>query len=254
MSLIPSESYSFPDHFTTTVVPSRRPKKEERQAPADVRKAPLIVPLPNPAPQSAAKLQRNGSDVAVAPPNPALIRATAPPTRIPTPNVPKHAPAPILKNKPAAAARVPAMDPPPPVGSLVALVSTPPASNVIQMMPARATPEPVRKVQPAPAPIRPRPTPIVTTSQADFFELFAQNADETLAKRRRRMKFRRFIALESAAVAILLPLATVGVLYQPSNAALHWILNIFTIASAITAALIPILFYALTPTLPEIER
>jgi len=27
MSLIPSESHSFPDHFTSTVVPSRRPKK-----------------------------------------------------------------------------------------------------------------------------------------------------------------------------------------------------------------------------------
>src|ERR1044072_3088337 len=32
MSLIPSESYSFPDHFTTTVTPLRQPKAEKIEA------------------------------------------------------------------------------------------------------------------------------------------------------------------------------------------------------------------------------
>src|SRR6266478_7314283 len=39
MSLIPSESYSFPDHFTRAVTPSPKPKNEELEAP--VRKIPF---------------------------------------------------------------------------------------------------------------------------------------------------------------------------------------------------------------------
>ena len=60
--------------------------------------------------------------------------------------------------------------------------------------------------------------------------------------------------LTEIAVAILLPLATIGIMRHPSNAILTWILNISTIAAAFAAALIPILFYAATPTLPEIDR
>src|SRR5438477_12657252 len=39
MSLIPSESYSFPDHFMRTVTPSPKPTNEEPEAP--VRKIPF---------------------------------------------------------------------------------------------------------------------------------------------------------------------------------------------------------------------
>jgi hypothetical protein len=106
----------------------------------------------------------------------------------------------------------------------------------------------------APAIPKRRPQPTVTTSQPDFFELFAQNGDRTLAARRRKMKMRRFIVYESIAVAILLPLATIGIVRHPSSVILVWALNISTIAAAFAAALIPILFYAVTPTLPEIER
>ena len=59
---------------------------------------------------------------------------------------------------------------------------------------------------------------------------------------------------ESIAVGILLPLAILGLAHRPENIALVWIMNIATIAAAVAAALIPILFFALTPTLPEIER
>src|SRR5213595_3292231 len=50
MSLIPSESYSFPDHFTSTVTPSRKPKNEEPEPfPLETRrKKSAIVPLPDP--------------------------------------------------------------------------------------------------------------------------------------------------------------------------------------------------------------
>ena len=85
-------------------------------------------------------------------------------------------------------------------------------------------------------------------------KLFEQNGDGSLAKRRRRMKFRRFVAYEVLALAVLLPLAIVGLLHPPDNAVWLWIVNLSTIVSAIAAALIPICFYAFTPTLPEIEE
>src|SRR5438128_11377599 len=89
MSLIPSESYSFPDHFTSTVAPSRRPKNVEPEPIETPRKKPSIVALPNPKPQpepatpEAPEAVRSKPNVPV--PNPALRRANAPPPRISEP-------------------------------------------------------------------------------------------------------------------------------------------------------------------------
>jgi hypothetical protein len=68
------------------------------------------------------------------------------------------------------------------------------------------------------------------------------------------MKFRRFIACEAAALAVLLPLVVVGLTLGITAPGLLWMINIFTIAAAVAAAVIPIVFYAFTPTLPELER
>jgi hypothetical protein len=108
-------------------------------------------------------------------------------------------------------------------------------------------------VQAHSAPETPRP-PATSNSQADFFESFAQTGETALSKRRRKAKMRRFIVCESAAGAVLLPLAILGLAHHPDSVALVWIMNISTIASAVTAALLPIFFFAFTPTLPEIER
>ena len=243
MSLIPSESYSFPDHFTKTVVPSRKPKNEEPALMAARQKKPTIVRLPDSEPTVRPQRLQPASSPR---PNPALMRTIAPPARIPVVTTTKHGAAPILKPKAAATSRAPAMDPRP-RGNLVKA-----APNVIQMQSERAVPAPAPGVQPSrPRPQRPAP---VGTTQADFFELFAQNGDSTLAKRCRKMKFRRFVACECAALAVLLPLALIGLLYRPSNAGLLWIMDVSTIASAVAAALMPILFYAVIPTLPEIEE
>src|SRR5437667_12791554 len=89
MSLIPSESYSFPDHFTRTVVPSRKPKNEEPEpVPLETRrKKSAIVPLLDPEvrPPTAPRLNPEPirSKTPVAAPNPALRRSGAPPPRIP---------------------------------------------------------------------------------------------------------------------------------------------------------------------------
>lgn len=146
-----------------------------------------------------------------------------------------------------------------------------PAQNVISMKPARVArpprmmpppeslapqnPAPAVATRPAQAPAVPEhPRPIAASNpQADFFEMFAQSGETAFADRRRKTKMRRFIVCESVAVAILLPLAILGLWHRPDNAALLWIMDMSTIASAVAAALIPILFFALTPTLPEIE-
>jgi len=158
--------------------------------------------------------------------------------------------------------RAPAMEPGPLTEISAPEISAPapktpaPVRKVIQMPVTPVVPVSPAALERTAAPAIPKRKPqlTVTTSQPDFFELFAQNGDRTLAARRRKMKMRRFIVYESIAVAILLPLAILGIMQHPSNAILIWILNVSTIAAAFAAALIPILFYAATPTLPEIDR
>jgi hypothetical protein len=289
MSLIPSESYSFPDHFTTTVVPSRKPKKEEPQLTlVETRQRPAIVPLPTPRPQPAPIVRRENPEPirakAPAPaPNPALRRVSAPPPRVPEAPVRKIALPPTLKPKVRWNMRAPAMDPSPSENGAEQIQQAPPsapAQNVIQMRPARV-PRPPRMMPPPPAIVHdpsPQPpaepvaavepaTPVQAQSvqeipraaatsnpQADFFEVFAQTGETALSKRRRKAKMRRFIVCESVALTVLLPLVILGLAHHPDNVALVWILNILTITSAVAAALLPIFFFAFTPTLPEIER
>lgn len=293
MSLIPSESYSFPDHFTRTVVPSRKPKNEQAE-PAPVvempRKRPAIVPLPSPQAPPAPMVRRENpepvrSKTPAPPPNPALRRASAPPPRVPEPPVRKMPLPPTLKPKVRWNMRAPAMDPAP--NGNIGAEQTPhasptaPARNVIPMRPPRVA-RPPRMMPPPPAetvpdnileppaeavaPVRPatpvqaRPAPEIerpdetSNPQSDFFETFAQTGETALSRRRRKAKMRRFVVCESVAVAVLLPLAIFGFAYHPSNVALVWIMNISTIASAVAAALLPIFFFAFAPTLPEIER
>jgi hypothetical protein len=277
MSLIPSESYSFPDHFTRTVVPLGKPKNEQ-SGPAPLergRKRPAIVPLPNPPARPAAAIRPENSEpvrskMPAPVPNPALRRVSAPPRRIPEAPARKIQLPPTLKPKIRWNARAPAMDPAQ-IGDnypqrIPYAAPAPPAENVIPMKPTQVarprimSPPQPRVVWNSAPPVKtatplhenPRAT-AVPNPQAAFFEML-QAAETALPKRRRKMKFRRFIVCESAALAILLSLVIVGLLAPPTNISLGWILDILTIASAVAAALIPILFYVVTPTLPEIER
>jgi hypothetical protein len=293
MSLIPSESYSFPDHFTRTVVPSRKPKNEQPEPEPVVempRKRPAIVPLPSPQAQPAPVVRRENpepvrSKTSAPPLNPALRRTGAPPPRVPEPPVRKMPLPATLKPKVRWNMRAPAMDPAPTGDNggeqILHAPPTAPARNVIPMRPPKvARPprmmppppaetvqdnileppaEPVAPVRPA-KPVQARPAPEIerpdetANPQSDFFETFAQTGETALSRRRRKAKMRRFIVCESVAVAVLLPLVILGLAYHPSNVALVWLMNISTITSAVAAALLPIFFFAFTPTLPEIER
>ncbi len=313
MSLIPSESYSFPDHFTSTVTPSRRPKQEKPER-ERVRKKPEIVALPDPEPEPVLSAEPAVEPEVVpqdwepevpeikAPPapNPALRRVHAPPPRIPEAPVRKIPLPASLKPKVRWNNRATPIDPTANRNNGNANGATefpsaplPPAQNVIPMRAAR--PAPVRPpqhairpaaaipqipVQPAPprkpapvatemrpvalrpaaGPVKPTPAPrkpvapAVSGPQADFFEMFAEDGHGVAVKRRREMKFRRFIAYEAAALLVLLPLVILGLTLNISTPVLRWIMNILTIAAAFAAVVIPIAFYAFTPTLPELER
>jgi hypothetical protein len=138
------------------------------------------------------------------------------------------------------------MMPPPQAETVENPIPEPLAKRVAPVKPATL-------VQAQPVAETPRAS-ATSNPQADFFETFAQTGETALSKRRRKAKMRRFIVCESAAVAVLLPLAILGLSHHPNNVALAWIMNISTITSAVVAALLPILFFAFTPTLPEIER
>ena len=318
MSLIPSESYSFPDHFTKTVVPSRRPKEEKASA-EKVRTKPAIIALPDPEPEPVVAINPVEPEVIPEPwkaevpplkapfptPNPALRRAQAPPPRIPDAPIRKIALSPTMKPKVRWNDRAPAMDPSQArnngngnsANEVAPMPASRPAQNVIPMQAPRTArspqsgpppmikapmppspmmqaprppavmkaPAPVRKPVPMAMPARPiqpqripqkaqPPAPVAANPQVDLFEMFADGSYEVASKRRRQMKFRRFVACEIAAVAVLLPLIILGLTLDITAPALHWLLNIFTIATAVSAAIIPIVFYAGTPTLPDLER
>jgi len=257
MSLIPSESYNFPDDFTRTVVPSRKPKNEAPEpVPLETRrKRSAVVPLPDPEvrPPTAPQINLDPirSKTPVAAPNPVLRRRWN--TRAPAMDHPS------LTSENGTASVAPIMA----ARNLIAMnptrvarpprVMPPPQASVVQNFAPGPLFDPIAAAQMRSLPAKPRPA-AVSNPQAGFFAMFAQTGETALSNQRRKMKFHRFIVCESAALGALLALAIVGLSFDPTNAAVAWIINIFAIASAVTAALIPIIFYALTPTLPEIER
>jgi hypothetical protein len=88
------------------------------------------------------------------------------------------------------------------------------------MKPARPA-HPPRMMPPPESPVSQNPVAerlvAVSNLQADFFEKFAQSDETPLSKRRRKAKMRRFIACENTILAVLLPLAILGLSWPPDN-------------------------------------
>lgn len=74
---------------------------------------------------------------------------------------------------------------------------------------------------------------------------------QPLPKKHRSAKVRRFIAYEAVAVGIFLPLAVLGLLRLFRDPIMILVIDIITIAAAVAATLIPILFFAVAPRLPR---
>src|SRR2546430_5140537 len=207
MSLIPSESYSFPDHFTRTVVPSRKPKNEEPEpVPLETRRQKsAIVPLPDPdvRPPTAPRLRPKPirSKTPVAAPNPALRRAGAPPPRIPDAPMRKMPLPPTLKPKVRWNTRAPAMDHPAPtsengtasVAPITAAPNAIPMNPPRVMRPPRLMPPPQASVVKTAAPVQmqsvpAKPRPVAGFNpQADFFATLGRTREKRMPSHTREV-------------------------------------------------------------------
>jgi hypothetical protein len=76
---------------------------------------------------------------------------------------------------------------------------------------------------------------------------------ELQRRRRQSAKLKRFLRVEIPAVATLFLFAALGLSQLFTNVVATTCINIATIAAAVVVAIIPIIFFALTPTLPSRE-
>jgi hypothetical protein len=72
--------------------------------------------------------------------------------------------------------------------------------------------------------------------------------------RRRRRKVIALIIVEASAIGVLFLAGSFALLPRPTDSTLLFSLNIATIAAAVAVALIPIIFFAVAPVLPRIDR
>jgi hypothetical protein len=73
-------------------------------------------------------------------------------------------------------------------------------------------------------------------------------------KMRRRGKLVRFILTELLAVSVLVPSAMLALLHRFTDPTLILTMNILTIVSAVVVVIVPIIFFAIPPTLPRNQR
>ena len=72
--------------------------------------------------------------------------------------------------------------------------------------------------------------------------------------RRRRRKIVAFMISEALAIGVLLLAGALAVSSRAADVSLSRALNIATIAAAAAVALIPIIFFAVAPVLPRLDR
>ncbi|PYL06814.1 MAG: hypothetical protein DME34_08140 [Verrucomicrobia bacterium] len=80
-----------------------------------------------------------------------------------------------------------------------------------------------------------------------------QNGKSEFGRRHHR-KVIAFIITEALAIGVLFLAGSFALWPRPADSTLSLPLNIATIAAAAAVALIPIIFFAIAPVLPRIER
>ncbi len=327
MSLIPEESYSFPDYFVRTVRCSKKPGEKILPSSA-ARPGPHSEPIPEPpAPGSEARREKvsplpeakpeERRTVSQSPPESPVPRAEAPRERklIPAPPEAKLEKRPTVSQTPPQGTReMPrSVTPLPPMVKrepartnipaavhlkrkvrynthLVAPEQGPadkkevPLANPLNGVPQKrelprsrdpVQPVKVNKVpnhavqvsapRPAATGIQPssqRPAPPVApvsiraaadVSAAEQIEFELSDPGPFYPGKSRR-KLVRFLVCEAIAIGALVLFAIFGLSRTFSGRAAGLYINIFTIAAAVAATLIPIFFYAIGPTLPRDDR
>lgn len=238
MSLIPNESYSFPDHFLRAQSRARAQHQKNLTAPA--RKTRESTPA-RPGVRALAPVERPPAPVER--PSAPIESAPAPIESVPAPIV--RAPAPI----------VPAMPP---------RAAAPAVKVIPNVRPRGLTPRPTAPAKPArPAfvPRQPASQPKIAkparhegapASEEFQFDLFPEKTHRR-NNRPHRGKLLRFFLFEGLAALVLVPCAVLIFLRYLADPTLIMVTNIVAIASAIALAIIPIVFFAIGPTLPRGE-
>ncbi len=231
MSLIPSESASFPDLLGRGLGASKNSKWRapfaEDAAPRDKNKA-RTAARPSPSSNSIAPvpIQRT-----VAEPQP-----VAPPAAV--------APKPMEKalSFPGPAARMARL----PVNGLTGLTPAKPSVSKAAPVPAGAT---------APDALRPLHfEPATAAGEPEEFGFPEALAPWPSIKRRRRARLIRFVVYEVFAIALLAASVMTGLSHRATEDPLSVVAKILTIVSAIVVAAVPILFYGIPETLPRSRR
>jgi hypothetical protein len=233
MSLIPNESYSFPDHFLRAQSRARAQHQKNLAAPA--KKIRESTPA-RPVMRAPAPIER--APVAVEPPPTPVERAPVPIARAPAPIIrapvtPQRAAAPAVKVTPNVRPR--------------GLTPRPTAAA----KPARPAFVPR---QPASQPKIAKPSRHEAAAAAEEFQfdLFPEKTHRR-ANRPHRGKLLRFFLFEGLAALVLIPCAVLIFLRYLTDPTLIMVTNVVAIASAIALAIIPIVFFAIGPTLPRGE-
>ena len=244
MSLIPSESHSFPD--LEEGARSKQPKRESSpEDSAEPEKNPEMPPevIKEEAPDP--NINKTEEDRPTAPVG--SIKTAHPTQPLPPKRTKPVTPTDLIINKteedrPAA-----------PAGSIKTARPTQP------LPPKRTKPvTPTVPVvpdqlggskQPAAGHNKPKSVPI-STAEEDVSNYGVAGEQTRSAHRRRRNKLIRFVFFEGVAIAALLVFAKLEVRERFSGNSLTYLYGTAMFLSALAAAVIPVIFYALPPTLP----
>jgi hypothetical protein len=107
--------------------------------------------------------------------------------------------------------------------------------------------------RPAPEVVRQQATQSFAQQPHDEFDFVDVSADVERSSRRHQ-KFTRFILIEIIALVVLIPSAWLVLSRHVTSPAMVLLMNILTIAAAVTMAVVPIVLYALAPGFGRPER
>lgn len=111
------------------------------------------------------------------------------------------------------------------------------------------------KVVAEPAPRKPAPVVAVAFPNEEVLEQSEFPMDDVYpVMRRRRGKMRRFLRMEIPVTVLGLSSALLALTHTITQPWQLVIINVITIGCAFAAAVIPICFFALTPTLPGVNE
>jgi hypothetical protein len=241
MSLIPSESLSFPDDFSRAISRARVLHEQERYARKNKRgksakrsEQPRAEIAPAPSMQPRPTLEAN--------PTPEPVVAEPAVTIAPPPQQPAPSERPLIARKPLLGKTS---------ASAVALKGKVRPAGVQTPAPARLT----KADRPAKVDVdlgqKAENRPVSATPRSGERERILPLPP---VQRRRRRKMQRFWKIEIPAGVVLAAAAAAGLTHQIHDSSALMALNIITIAAAFICVVTPIVLFAKTPTLPANER